>query len=92
MKLNDKYKIVATDDRNVTIQEKVVTEVKDKDGEVIKINTSWKVIGYYRDVNQVLHGLIRKEINGTGLKSFKAVCEKIDELHEYIDEVCKKCI
>lgn len=86
MKLNDKYKIVATDDRNVTIQEKVETE---KDG-VMK--TSWKVIGYYKDTNSALKGLVRKEINGTGLKSFKAVCEKIDELHEYIDEVCKQCI
>ena len=28
MKLNDKYKIVAIDDRNVTIQEKVITHKK----------------------------------------------------------------
>ena len=29
MKLNDKYKIIATDERNVTLQEKVVTEKED---------------------------------------------------------------
>lgn len=28
MKLNDKYKIVAIDDRNVTIQKKVITHKK----------------------------------------------------------------
>ena len=84
MKINDKYKVVATDERNVTIQEKVVTEKEDG-----STKTSWKVIGYYRDVNQALKGLVRKEINGTGLKSFKTVCEKIEELHDYINEVVK---
>ena len=89
MKLNDKYKIVATDDRNVTIQEKVITNKKDDDGNVIGENITWKVIGYYRDVNQALKGVVKKEINGTGLTNFKTVCEKFNELYKYIDEVCK---
>lgn len=84
MKLNDKYKIVATDERNVTIQEKVITEKEDG-----STKTSWKVIGYYRDVNQALKGVVKKEINGTGLTNFKTVCEKFDELYNYIDEVCE---
>ena len=84
MKINDKYKVIATDEKNVTIQEKVVTEKEDG-----TIKTSWKVVGYYSTVNAALKGLIRKEINGTGLKSFKTVCEKIEELYEYIDEMVK---
>ena len=89
MKLNDKYKIVATDDRNITIQEKVITNKKDDDGNVIGENITWKVIGYYRDVNQALKGVVKKEINGTGLSNFKTVCGKFEELYNYIDEVCK---
>ena len=85
MKLNDKYKIVATDERNVTIQEKVITEKEDG-----STKTSWKVIGYYRDVNQALKGVVKKEINGTGLKKLETICEKINELYEYIDEVCDR--
>ena len=84
MKISDKYKVVATDDKNVTIQEKVVTEKEDG-----TVKTSWKVIGYYGNVNHALKGIVKKEINGTGLKNFITVCEKIEELHEYIDEVCK---
>lgn len=89
MKLNDKYKIVTTDDRNVTIQEKVITNKKDDEGNVISENIKWKVIGYYIDVNQALKGVVKKEINGTGLSNFKTVCEKFNELYKYIDEVCK---
>lgn len=89
MKLNDKYKIVAIDDRNVTIQEKVITHKKDDEGNIIGENITWKVIGYYRDVNQALKGVVKKEINGTGLTNFKTVCEKFNELYEYIDKVCK---
>lgn len=85
MKLNDKYKIIATGERNVTLQEKVVTEKEDGSTKI-----SWKVVGYYRDVNAVLKGIVRKEINGTGIKKFETICEKINELHEYIDEVCDK--
>lgn len=84
MKINDKYKIVATDERNVTIQEKVVTEKEDG-----SIKVSWKVTGYYRDANSALKGLVRKEINGTGLNKFETICEKINELYEYIDDVVK---
>ena len=89
MKINDKYKIVATDDRNVTIQEKIITNKTDEDGNLIEEKISWKVIGYYRDVNQALKGLVKKEINGTGLTNFKTVCKKVEELYEYIDSVCK---
>ncbi|WP_419749321.1 hypothetical protein [Terrisporobacter petrolearius] len=84
MKISDKYKIISTDDKNVTIQEKVVTEKEDG-----SVKTSWKVIGYYGSINSALKGIVRKEINGTGLKNFNTVCEKIEELNEYIDEVCK---
>lgn len=89
MKINDQYKIAATDDRNVTIQEKTITYKKDEEGNVIDEKISWRVIGYYRDVNQALKGLVKKEINGTGLTDFKKVCKKFDELHNYIDKVCK---
>ena len=40
---------------------------------------------YFGTVQEALKGLIKKEINGTGLKDLKTVNKKIEELREYID-------
>lgn len=77
MKLNNKYQIVAIDERCVAIQEKYYSEKHE--------TYLWKNVMYFGTVQEALKGLIKKEINGTGLKDLKTVNKKIEELREYID-------
>lgn len=82
MKINDKYRIVAINEKNVTVQERVVTEKDDGTSKV-----TYKIVGYYKEVKTALKYIVRKEINGTGLKNFHTVCSKIDELYDFIESL-----
>lgn len=83
LKINENYKIEAIDEKNVCLFEKKIP--KTEPGKESK--PYWKVEGYYPSVNFALKGLITKEINSTGLKSFKKINEKIEELHKMIDDL-----
>lgn len=47
----------------------------------------WRAVGYYSTVQNALHGLIDFEVRGTGLKDFKTVIAKVEELHKKIDQI-----
>lgn len=83
MKINENYKIEATDERNVVLMERKIP--KTEPGKEPK-KPYWKVEGYYPSVNFALKGLVTKEINSTGLKSLKKINDKIKELHKMIDD------
>lgn len=74
--INDDYKIEAVDVLNVTLFKR-----KGKnEGEV-----AWVPISYEPNVKEALKTLVKREINGTGLRNFMAVVDKVDELMEQID-------
>jgi len=77
--INDDYKIEA-DALNVTLFKRKVIEKGKNEGEI-----AWVPISYEPNVKEALKTLARREINGTGLKDFKAVVDKVDELVEQIN-------
>jgi len=77
MKINENIKVEAVDDRNICILKR----------QIINEEENWKRLGYYSTPQGALKGLVNKEILGTGLKDFKTICNKIDELYEYIDSL-----
>lgn len=78
--INDHYKIEA-DVLNVVLLKRRVIEGGKSKGEVV-----WDAISYEPNVKEALKTLVKREINGTGLKDFKAVVDKVDELMEQIDK------
>ena len=86
MKINDKYEIKSTDERNVVLIENKINDKKNS-GNYGKIYD--KTVGYYSNTSEALKGLIKKEINGTGLIDYETIVNKINELYEYVDKVCK---
>ena len=44
-------------------------------------------VGYYSTFKNALKALVDAEIKGTGLKGFKIVVNKIDELHKLIESM-----
>ena len=81
MKINDKYQIVSLDERCVAIQEKYFSK-KHK-------TYLWKNVMYFGSVSEALKGLVKKEINGSGLADLQTVVNLINELKEYIDTYVK---
>lgn len=51
-----------------------------------KGETVWYPIAYEPNVKEALRTLVTREINGTGLKNFKVVVDKVDELMKQIDK------
>ncbi|AKA68524.1 hypothetical protein [Clostridium scatologenes] len=78
MQINENFKIEAIDDRNICILKKQSAVSEDE---------KWKRIGYYSTPQGALKGIVNKEIIGTGLKDFKTVCNKIEELYKYINSL-----
>ena len=75
MNINKDWKIEA-DDLNVILYR----QQYDKEGQ----SSNWVAEGYYSNVNNALTACVDKQIQGTGLKDFKAVVAKIEELHGVI--------
>ena len=94
MRLNDKYKL-ESDELNVTLYEKRIMEkgkTKKKEDENIEIEKVeiWKPIAFYATLEQALNGIIKREINGTGLKDVQTIVKKINELKAFISDIlCK---
>ncbi|MFR4584687.1 hypothetical protein [Clostridium cadaveris] len=94
MRLNDKYKL-ESDELNVTLYEKSIMEkgkTKKKEDENIEIEKVeiWKPIAFYATLEQALNGIIKREINGTGLKDVQTIVKKINELKAFISDIlCK---
>ena len=81
MKINEKYSIESSE-LNVTVYEHFI--VKDKE---VK-----KPIGYLSSINQAFNFLIDREVKGTGMRDFKIIMNKIEELRNEIEKClnCKK--
>ena len=77
MRINENIKIEAIDKRNICILKKQSVDGEEK----------WKRLGYYSTPQGALKGLANREIVGTGLKDFKSICNKIDDLYKYIDSL-----
>ena len=77
MQINENVKVEAIDARNICIFKKQSVEGEEK----------WKRLGYYSTPQGALKGLVNKEIVGTGMKDFETLCNKIDELYEYINSL-----
>lgn len=79
--INDDYRIEAIDVLNVTLFKRRVVENGKNKGETV-----WYPIAYEPNVKEALRTLVTREINGTGLKDFKAVVDKVDKLMKQIDK------
>ncbi|MFL0251390.1 hypothetical protein ACJDT4_13280 [Clostridium neuense] len=77
--INNDYKIEA-DILNVVLFKRRIIEGGKSKGEIV-----WDAISYEPNVKEALKTLVKREINGTGLKDFKAVVDKVDELMEQIN-------
>jgi len=77
MQINENIKIGAIDKRNICILKR----------QSLKGEEKWKRLGYYSTPQGALKGLVDREIVGTGLKDFKSICNKIDDLYKYIDSL-----
>lgn len=82
MKINDEYQITS-DDMCVILMKRY--QKKQKEGELVQYD--FKPCGYYRDVKQALKDFVRKEIFTTELKELNVINDKIDELHELINNL-----
>lgn len=77
MEISKDIKIEAVDSRNICILKRTNTEGEE----------TWKRLGYYSTPQGALRGLVNKEVIGTGLKDFEAVCSKIEEIYKYINSL-----
>ena len=82
MKLNENYRVVATDNLNITLQRRSKRS-EEKGGGF----TEWVNVGYYSDFKTALKSFIKKEILGEGLEDYKSICIKIDDLYKLIDNL-----
>ena len=67
-------------------------KTKKKEDENIEIEKVeiWKPIAFYATLEQALNGIIKREINGTGLKDVQIIVKKINELKAFISDIlCK---
>ena len=78
MKIGDKYKIEA-DSLNVTLSEKRTNKKTNED--------YWTNIGYYSRYGHALKAMADLEVSKTGLKDFKTVCDKQEEIYALIDSL-----
>ena len=79
MKINEKYSI-ESNELNVIVYEHIT--VKDKE---VK-----KPVGYLSTINQAFKFLIDREVKGCGMKDFKIIMNKIEELRIDIEK-CLNC-
>ena len=78
MLIGDKYKI-ESDSLNVTLYQKV--NVKKTCG------IRWQPVAYFSNFSNALKHLFDLEVMETGLKDFRAVVEKQEELYRLIDSL-----
>jgi hypothetical protein len=94
--INDKYSI-GTDPMNVILYENgVVTEKQNNQGrqpltENIGKET-FKVLGYFATTKGALHYMIEHEIKCVGFDDFKKLNDKVEELHNLIDNLNHKSL
>jgi len=77
--INEDYKIEAPNDLNVTLFKRRIVQGGKNEG-----NEVWDSIAFTPNVKMALQTLVTREINGTGIKDFKEVVVKVDELMEQI--------
>lgn len=85
MRINDKYKVEAIDERNIALIKIHVAQSGKQEGQEIE-----KIVGYYSDVKSALKSMCKKEILGTGLKDLETVMVKIEELYNLIESLGDK--
>lgn len=75
MQINDLYKI-ESDDTNIILQRRKLKE----DGTY----TGYVNIGYHSTIQQALRWLVKKDIQGSGMKDLEEINKKIEELNSTI--------
>ena len=79
MQINDDWKIEA-DSLQYILLKKTAAKVTDEDDGDSAKDPAWRVIGYYATIHGALESMVNKEIRGTGMKDFKTIVAKLDEL------------
>ena len=79
MEINNRYRI-ESDSLNITLLERS----KNKDGGE---SDNYTAEGHFFSVGEALKYLVTNEIKGTGMKDFKIIAAKIEELEELIDKL-----
>lgn len=99
MIINDNWKVESRGTLNVILfkkmtskdkessEEEAADKEKNEEDDDIGKEPGWRAVGYYADAKQAMQSLIRKEINGTGLKDFKEVVRKEEELMDMIKNI-----
>jgi len=54
------------------------------------ITETWQIVGFYQTFKQIYHELVERSIKEVSLTDMKAVNEKIQELHQLIQEAHSK--
>jgi hypothetical protein len=81
--INDEWRMYIIPYNIVLEQKKITTNRKTKESKEV-----WKISGYYSTYNEVLHSIVNREI--TISKNFKELVDKIDKLHQLIDNITFK--
>lgn len=87
MNLSKNYKI-ESDNLNVTIWKRCIVQKDTKTSK--KGDEYWTAVGYYATVQGALSGIVKMEINGTGLKDFRTVVTKVNQLEKLIRDLCSE--
>ena len=53
---------------------------------------SWITVGFYQTAKQLYHALVEKSIKETSLNDIKAMNDKVQELHAFIEDAHTKGI
>lgn len=75
MQINDLYRI-ESDDTNIILQRRKLKE----NGTY----TAYTNIGYHSTIKQALMWLVKKDVQGTGMKDLETINNKIEELNTLI--------
>lgn len=83
MIINDEYQVTTDGDANVMLMKKF--EKKTEEGQPTEYG--YKAIGYYPTLKSALKDWTRKELFSTELKDLKTVNDKLEEIHNIINNL-----
>ena len=76
------WRLVQSDEYNLLLTHRINTtrgNAKNKE--------RWGIAGYYGTLKEALHALVKHEVRESDLSTLKSIVAKIDELHNYIDNL-----
>jgi len=82
LQITEEYRINSADELNYTLEKKIVTEK----------NTSWKIIGYYNNLEHLIEKLVNTKVREIYLHDVRRIHEAINDISEEIKYFVEKAI